>query len=172
MPYRGFYPGGGGRMLAGGYRGGWFHAATGYSFPLAIQFADWVSQVPIERLSEKISQQAAKQRWRACFARFLNRLLFVLVKPKSRYQIFRRFYRVLSEHRIARFYGHRFNPLDAVRIVVGVPPLGLQPICFAKSFFGSASQTPSSQVRQLDSRLPSESAATPPKSDSQLEVRS
>lgn len=177
MPYRGSYPSGDGPTLAGGYRGGWFHAATGYSFPLAIQFADWVSQTPIEQLSEEIKQQAAKHRSRASFARFLNRLLFVLVKPETRYQIFRRFYRVLPEHRIARFYGHRFTALDAARIIIGIPPLGLRPIRFAKSFFSGAKQMPSSQERSLASQPRLASFTTQTKSDSQLpdsqqEVRS
>jgi len=61
-------------------------------------------------------------------------LLFELVKPQTRYQIFRRFYRVLDEPAIARFYGHRFTPLDAFRIVVGIPPMGLRPFQFLRSY--------------------------------------
>lgn len=177
MPYLGSYPSGDGPILAGGYRGGWFHAATGYSFPLAIQFADWVSQVPVEQLRKEIKQQAAKQRWRASFARFLNRLLFVLVKPGTRYQIFRRFYRVLPEHRIARFYGHRFTALDAARIIIGIPPLGLRPFRFAKSFFAAEKYVASAQDPAWASQSTIASDATQRKSDSQLpdsqlEVRS
>jgi lycopene beta-cyclase len=72
---------------------------------------------------------------RRSFARFLNRLLFCLVKPADRWKIFRRFYSVLSDEQIARFYGHRFTAGDAARIVVGRPPTGLAPIRFARSFF-------------------------------------
>lgn len=121
--------------LAGGYVGGWFHAATGYSFPMAAAFADTVARSPIEVARDAAQALAEQHRIRNRFARFLNRLLFKLVKPKTRYQIFRRFYRVLSEQRIARFYGHRFNLLDATRIVVGIPPRGLRPISFVRSFF-------------------------------------
>jgi len=138
MPYRGFRPGStggvGGEAIAGGYRGGWFHAATGYSFPMALRLAEWVAATPIDRLAEKLSAEAERQKHRATFARLLNRMLFELVKPTCRYQIFRRFYRVLSEPRIARFYAHRFTAVDAARIVIGIPPGGLQPIRFFRSF--------------------------------------
>lgn len=65
----------------------------------------------------------------------LNRLLFCLVMPEDRWKVFRRFYRVLSEDRIARFYGHRFNAVDATRIILGRPPTKLAPLRFARSFF-------------------------------------
>ncbi|MEM8495734.1 MAG: lycopene cyclase family protein, partial [Planctomycetota bacterium] len=75
--------------------------------------------------------------WRRGFARFLNRLLFCLVTPRHRWKIFRRFYRVLPEERIARFYAHRFNVADAARIVIGRPPTGLAPVRFFKSLVSS-----------------------------------
>jgi hypothetical protein len=56
------------------------------------------------------------------------------VTPRDRWKIFRRFYRVLSEDRIARFYAHRFTVADAARIVIGRPPSGLAPMRFARSF--------------------------------------
>lgn len=137
MPYRGFRPDGGvgEEAIAGGYRGGWFHAATGYSFPMALRFAEWVATTPIDRLAAKIAAEAERQKHRATFSRFLNRMLFELVKPTCRYQIFRRFYRVLSEPRIARFYAHRFTAFDAARIVIGIPPGGLQPVRFFRSLW-------------------------------------
>jgi lycopene beta-cyclase len=124
-------------VLAGGYAGGWFHAATGYSFPLAAAFADRVATVSVERVPAAVKDLAASHRWRNRYGRFLNRLLFELVKPKTRYQIFRRFYRVLAEPRIARFYAHRFRCSDAARIVVGIPPGGLRPFRFLSSYVGS-----------------------------------
>lgn len=136
MPFCGSFPGKRQDLISGGYRGGWFHAATGYSFPLAIQFADWVARTPVDQLRKKLCEESSRQLNRARFSRFLNRLLFRLVKPQTRYQIFRRFYRVLSEDRIARFYGHRFTAFDAARIVIGIPPRGLRPVKFLKSFFG------------------------------------
>ncbi|MEL7266880.1 MAG: lycopene beta-cyclase CrtY, partial [Planctomycetota bacterium] len=170
MPYRGSYPGvqsstqPNGLVLSGGYRGGWFHAATGYSFPTAIAFANWVANTPMEDLRTKIEREARRERYRAIFARFLNRLLFELVKPKTRYQIFRRFYSVLSEDRIARFYGHRFTSSDAARIVIGIPPRGLRPIRFVKSFFNSVCRPPRSsqqgETRPDSTRISSERDST------------
>jgi len=134
MPYAA--AGGAARMsVAGGYAGGWYHAATGYSMPLAVRFADLVAQAAPERIAAELAAVASQDSLRRGFARFLNRLLFCLVKPADRWKIFRRFYRVLSEERIARFYAHQFNLADAARIVIGRPPTGLAPIRFAKSFF-------------------------------------
>jgi len=121
--------------LSGGYAGGWFHAATGYSFPMAVAFAQAVATNRTNNPASAIARLAANHAGRARFSRFLNRLLFRLVAPKKRYQIFRRFYKVLPDRRIARFYAHQFTPTDATRIVIGLPPGGLRPIEFVKSFF-------------------------------------
>ena len=127
--------------LAGGYLGGWFHAATGYSFPLAVSFAETVATTIPELASQAVQLLAKHHRSRSRFARFLNRLLFRLVHPTARYQIFRRFYRVLPNESIARFYSHQFTLWDAFRIVVGMPPGGLQPVRFARSFFTKTKPT-------------------------------
>jgi len=122
-------------VLAGGYAGGWYHAATGYSMPLAIRFADLVARSRPDRVVGEVQKAAARDALRRGFARFLNRLLFCLVMPDDRWKVFRRFYRVLPEDRIARFYGHRFNAVDATRIILGRPPTKLAPLRFARSFF-------------------------------------
>ncbi|MBU6239808.1 MAG: lycopene beta-cyclase CrtY [Planctomycetes bacterium] len=150
MPTNGFMPGSGLPMLAGGYRGGWFHAATGYSFPMALRVAQTIATNPIDQLADALQRLSQEHAWRGRFSRFLNRLLFELVKPQTRYQIFRRFYRVLGEPAIARFYGHRFTALDAFRIVVGVPPMGLQPLKFIRSY----KRLPSRQVVAPTSNQP------------------
>jgi lycopene beta-cyclase len=133
------------KVLAGGYAGGWFHPATGYSFPMAVAFADTLSRVPLDQITDKtqaaIASLAQQHTLRTRYSRFLNRLLFCLVKPTTRYQIFRRFYKVLSPAAIARFYAHRFTPGDALRIVVGMPPRGLRPITFARSLWKCPSQS-------------------------------
>ena len=123
-----------GPALAGGYAGDWYHAATGYSMPLAVRFAELVARARPDRINAEVGSAAARDGLRRGFARFLNRLLFCLVRPADRWKIFRRFYRVLPEPRIARFYAHRFTFTDAARIVVGWPPAGLAPIRFARSF--------------------------------------
>jgi lycopene beta-cyclase len=123
-----------GPAAAGGYAGGWYHAATGYSMPLAIRFAELVARARPDQVVAMVARAAAEDRLRRGFARFLNRLLFCLVRPADRWKIFQRFYRVLPEERIARFYAHRFTFADAARIVLGWPPAGLAPIRFARSF--------------------------------------
>ncbi len=121
------------RPLSGGYAGGWFHAATGYSFPMSIRFAEAVAKVSPENAWHAVEELAIRHRKRAIFSRFLNGLLFRLVRPDTRWQIFRRFYRVLSEDAIARFYSHEFTSMDATRIVVGKPPAGLTPWRFLRT---------------------------------------
>jgi lycopene beta-cyclase len=126
--------------IHGGYAGGWFHAATGYSFPLAVAFADVVAKSSPKNIRVELQRLANSHQKNNTFARFLNRLLFRLVKPSKRYQIFRRFYKVLDGDSIIRFYSHRFTARDAFRIVVGMPPSGLQPLRFARSFISNSSE--------------------------------
>jgi lycopene beta-cyclase len=102
--------------------------------PLAIRFAELVARADPERIALEVTAAASQERLRRGFAHFLNRLLFCLVRPEDRWKIFRRFYGVLPEERIARFYAHRFTFTDAARIVIGWPPAGLAPIRFAMSF--------------------------------------
>jgi lycopene beta-cyclase len=127
-----------GLSVAGGYAGGWYHAATGYSMPLAVRFADIAGRSTPDSIAAELAAAASQDSLRRGFARFLNRLLFCLVTPRDRWKIFRRFYRVLSEERIARFYAHRFTVADAARIVIGRPPTGLAPLRFARSFLSHA----------------------------------
>ncbi|MFM7521737.1 MAG: lycopene beta-cyclase CrtY [Planctomycetota bacterium] len=127
---------------AGGYAGGWYHAATGYSMPLAVRFAEIVARAHPDRVAAEVAAAAATDRYRRGFARFLNRLLFCLVRAEDRWRIFHRFYGVLPEDRIARFYAHRFTCSDAARIVLGRPPLGLVPLRFARSFVSTPGPVP------------------------------
>lgn len=120
--------------LAAGYRGGWFHVATGYSLPLAVELADQVAQVPPSQAERVLNQLRRRHQWRSKFGRLLNRLLFRLVPPTSRQQIFRRFYQSLPESVIGRFFAHDFSQLDALRVLLGKPPLPLQFRRFLSSF--------------------------------------
>ncbi|MEM9588333.1 MAG: lycopene cyclase family protein, partial [Planctomycetota bacterium] len=128
--------------LSGGYAGGWFHAATGYSFPMAVAFADAVASGPLEQAVDRVAALSDQHRWRSKYARLLNRLLFRLVAPSERHQIFRRFYGVLNDQAIERFYSHRFTVRDARQIVVGVPPTlrGLRPLQFIQSYLNGENQ--------------------------------
>ncbi|MDA7902955.1 lycopene beta-cyclase CrtY [Mariniblastus sp.] len=120
--------------LRGGFRGGWFHAATGYSFPLASRFADSVASASASDISAVVTSLAKQNQFQTNFSRFLNRLLFQLVTPDKRFLIFQRFYRSLNEQTIRRFYSHEFTKFDAARLLIGSPPQGLTPIKFFKSF--------------------------------------
>jgi lycopene beta-cyclase len=102
--------------------------------PLAVRFAELVARARPDQVAAAIASAAAEDRLRRGFARFLNRLLFCLVRPADRWKIFQRFYRVLPEERISRFYAHRFTFTDAARIVIGWPPAGLAPMRFVRSF--------------------------------------
>lgn len=122
MPWQPAPPPPTGGPLVGGYAGGWFHPATGYSFPVALRFALAVAGVPPEGAQQATAALARRlsTRWR--FARFLNRLLFRLVPPDARWQVFARLYRTLPPSVLARFYALEFTAADAARIVVGRPP--------------------------------------------------
>ena len=127
MPWRGIpspRPAAGG-PLAAGYQGGWFHPATGYSFPVAARLAALVGALDGERLfGAELARLAAGVRRQAAFARQLNRLLFRWCAPAERWQILERFYR-LPEGLVRRFYALEMAPQDMARILIGRPPRGL-----------------------------------------------
>ncbi|VTS02304.1 lycopene beta-cyclase CrtY [Tuwongella immobilis] len=108
--------------IRGGYAGGWFHPATGYSFPVALRFALAVADVSPELARNAIATLARRLTHRWKFARLLNRLLFCLVPPESRWQVFARLYRTLPPAVFARFYSMEFAVTDAARILIGRPP--------------------------------------------------
>jgi lycopene beta-cyclase len=122
MPWQPAPPPPPGGPLTGGYAGGWFHPATGYSFPVALRFAVAVAAAHPEGARRAAAALADRlsPRWR--FARFLNRLLFRLVPPDARWQVFARLYRTLPPSVLARFYALEFTAADAARVVVGRPP--------------------------------------------------
>ena len=112
--------------LVAGYQGGWFHPATGYSFPIAARLAAVVGAVDGGELlgGSELARLAAAVRRQATFARQLNRLLFRWCAPAERWQILERFYR-LPEELILRFYALELAPQDMARILLGRPPRGL-----------------------------------------------
>lgn len=110
---------------AAGYRGGWFHPATGYSFPLAVRVA--------RRLAATLPDGPGTAGWarlrgeherQAGFGRLLNRMLFAGIEPDERWRVFARFHR-LPEALIRRFYALQPTGPDRVRIVLGSRPRGL-----------------------------------------------
>lgn len=108
--------------LLAGYAGGWFHPATGYSFPHAVRLALAVASVPPEQAGAAAAALARTMAPRQRFSRFLNRLLFTLVTPTERWRVFRRLYRTLPDAMLARFYACEFGRIDAGRLLLGWPP--------------------------------------------------
>jgi lycopene beta-cyclase len=110
--------------IQAGYRGGLFHPATGYSFPIALRFAAHVARTaPESPLGVEWELLIKRHRRQYRFGAFLNRLLFTAVTPRHRHTIFERFYR-LPEEVIERFYRMEMGRLDKIRMFVGRPPRG------------------------------------------------
>ncbi len=108
-----------------GYRGGFFHAVTGYSVPLAVPVALAVARarsVPEAHAALAVIARALAPQQR--FGRLLNRLMFEALPPPSRWRAFERFYR-LPEATIARFYAGRSTWGDRARVLLGRPPAGI-----------------------------------------------
>jgi lycopene beta-cyclase len=112
-------------ILVGGYAGGWFHATTGYSFPVALRLAMHVAlHDRSEILGEDWRRLIARRESQARFFNLLNRMLFGAIAPEKRWNVFERFYR-LPEATIERFYAMDVTITDRLRLVVGRPPAGI-----------------------------------------------
>jgi lycopene beta-cyclase len=114
--------------IRGGYRGGWFHPTTGYSFPLAVRFALAVARQPADLEVElgALARETARQQR---FAGLLNRLLFRGFAPADRHRVLERFYR-LPAPTIRRFYALTTTPFDRAAILCGRPPRGFSAVRF------------------------------------------
>ena len=113
--------------IAVGWRGGWFHPTTGYSFGLGVKVAAAVARCwknsrgsvrsELHLLAERVRRQGR-------FARRLNQLLFSAFSPENRRNVLERFHRVLSDDAVARFYAMETRFADRMRLLVGRPPRG------------------------------------------------
>ncbi len=113
--------------LVAGYRGGWYHPGTGYSFPVALRLAEFVARRPAESLfGAELDRFARDHRRQAWFPRFLNRMLFRWYPPAARRPIFERVYR-LPRETVSNFYALRLSWWDRARVLLGRPPRGLSP---------------------------------------------
>lgn len=111
--------------LRAGYRGGFFHPVTGYSFPLAVRLATHLADLgPTAARGPALAALIAEHAKQARFLRLLNRLLFGAMPDAARRNVLERFYR-LPAPTIARFYAMTLTPWDRARIVCGRPPRGL-----------------------------------------------
>jgi lycopene beta-cyclase len=108
-----------------GTRGGWFHPATGYSFPIAVRVAETLAcardGVAFDAAWARLARDHAVQ---SRFAVLLNRLLFQATPAVRRVDVLARFHG-LSEDVVERFYGLETTSVDRLSILCGRPPRGV-----------------------------------------------
>ena len=111
--------------LVAGYRGGWFHPATGYSVPVAVRLAMHVAAFsPSEVFGAAFDALADEQEAQARFAHLLNELLFVAAEPNLRWKVFGHFYE-LPDDLTLRFYALTLTSADKRRMFLRRPPPGV-----------------------------------------------
>jgi lycopene beta-cyclase len=126
MPWTGALPARprAGEPMRAGYRGGFFHPATGYSFPVAARVAAFVASRPAARVRRDLDELLRRHRVQARYCQVLNWLAFRCFAPERRVHVFERFYR-LPEATIRRFYALDMKATDKLRILAGRPPRGM-----------------------------------------------
>ena len=111
--------------LIAGYRGGWFHPATGYSVPVAVRLATFIAARPADAVFGRDFDALATEQEQQCrFAHLLNELLFDAADPNQRWKVFRHFYK-LPDELMLRFYGLTLSAADKRRIFLRTPPPGV-----------------------------------------------
>jgi lycopene beta-cyclase len=126
MPWKNAHEAPCGSPLVAGYRGGWFHPATGYSMPAAIRLALHVAdRAPRAVFDEELQRLYRQHERQARYAERLNWLLFHGFEPHDMWRVFERFYR-LPDALIHRFYAMQLSFGDRARILLGRPPGGLK----------------------------------------------
>lgn len=111
--------------LVAGYRGGFFHPTTGYSFPVAVRLARHVATAEPDDLFGSAWRTLVDRHGRQVrFGLLLNRLLFGATPEHHRRDVLERFHR-LPEATIRRFYALETTASDRARVVCGRPPKGV-----------------------------------------------
>ncbi|MBL8715032.1 MAG: lycopene beta-cyclase CrtY [Myxococcales bacterium] len=111
--------------LVAGYRGGFFHPTTGYSFPVALRLALHVARSgPDGVFGPALDRLLDEHRSQLRFALLLNRLLFAVTPPQHRRDVMERFHR-LPPATIRRFYALTTTRTDRARVFLGRPPRGV-----------------------------------------------
>ncbi len=110
--------------LRAGYQGGWFHPATGYSFPVAARLAGFIANHRPELvMGSDLGVLWTEQMRQVRFCHRLNKMLFAWFYEGDEWNVFERFYR-LPIGLIRRFYALETTVFDRTRLVVGRPPKG------------------------------------------------
>jgi lycopene beta-cyclase len=116
---------GSGRVVSIGVRSALFNETTGYSLPYAVRTAFAIAalaELTPKAVHSTMRALRSERRKTSLFYLALNRMLFLAADPEKRYRVLERFYR-LPEPLIERFYAGQTTALDAVRILVGRPPV-------------------------------------------------
>ncbi len=125
MPWDGAHQTPAGSPLRAGYAGGFFHPATGYSFPIALRLAEHIAtRLPHGVFGRDLGAFCRAHGSQARYAQQLNRLLFHAFAPADMWHVFERFYR-MPDPLIHRFYALTLTPIDRARILSGRPPRGI-----------------------------------------------
>jgi lycopene beta-cyclase len=113
--------------IAAGYNGGWFHPATGFSFPVAVRLTQTIARLHSLKLYGHHALHAlwTSHQKQARFARLLNWMLFNVIRSEERWRLFKKFYQ-LPEKTIERFYALQITHSDQARILLGQLPRGLR----------------------------------------------
>jgi lycopene beta-cyclase len=109
--------------IVAGYAGGWFHPATGYSFPVALRLALHIAETA-DPFGEGWEKLVTRHRAQFRFASLLNRMLFGAFRPADRWHALERFYR-LPDDTIHRFYALGMTAGDRLRLLCGRSPRGI-----------------------------------------------
>lgn len=110
--------------LVAGYRGGFFHPTTGYSFPIALRLALHVADSFPHVFNDAFRTLCDRHNRQLRFALLLNRLLFGATPPEHRVDVMERFHH-LPEPTVRRFYALETTAADRARVVCGRPPRGV-----------------------------------------------
>jgi lycopene beta-cyclase len=110
--------------LVAGYRGGFFHPTTGYSFPIALRLALHIAESFPHVFNDAFRTLCERHDRQLRFALLLNRLLFGATPPQHRVDVMERFHH-LPEATVRRFYALETTASDRARVVCGRPPRGI-----------------------------------------------
>jgi lycopene beta-cyclase len=102
-----------------GVAGGWFHATTGYSVPMAVALAEAIAareDFSAPALTAWLLGQARAHWTTQGFFRLLNRMLFRGAQPEKRVKIFESFYRH-DDALIGRFYAGKLSAADKLKVL-------------------------------------------------------
>ena len=111
--------------LVAGYRGGWFHPATGYSVPVALRLACFIAEKPPSAVfGPSFDALCVEQEQQSKFAYLLNELLFSATEPEQRWKVFRHFY-ALPDDLVLRFFSLAMTGADKRKMFLRKPPPGV-----------------------------------------------